>query len=258
MPQPTAHPMGRDFFLSQFLEARSPQEFKLPWRLLLGEDPVIVAQQLLAEGLLHHQGSLWRCSAQGQLLANNFLRTQSQQRNRAQQQVVPAFEQGDFEQAATAYLHFESRQPFPSDKGLNPTESSKQSLIEDLQELARARPGLLQSEVSREIRSAAVLHWLWGDSPDRQQLEPPADRGYTHETTVEILIAYVAGLRDLQRYQREGLTRVQIVAADPENCCASCRQQHETFHDIGQAPELPGTACVHNPPCQCFYMPDLG
>ena len=239
------HPLGREFFLSQFLEARHPGQFKLPWRLLLAMDPMELARQLLAEGLLEQQGSVWSCTAQGQVVAQDFLRQQGEGLARARQDVLSAFVHEDYEGAARSYLAFESQQPFPSDKALNPTQSSLHSLIEDLQAIAVARPALLGPSGVDEVRPVVALAWLWG----------PAD---SSDTAVAIMLSHVANLRDLQRYAQQGVTRLQMLAAEPDTSCPQCLSLHERFFAIGDAPELPNPHCSHNPPCRCFSMPDFG
>jgi hypothetical protein len=235
------HPQGREFFLSQFLEARAPKDFKLPWRLLLDQDPAEVARQFLREGLLQETERGWSCSANGRSQAQAYLQEQAQARSAAQAQVRQAFGQGDYERAARAYLAFESQQPFPADKALNPTQSSLQSLIEDLAALAGARPARMGSH-SAERTERAALAWLWGTDSDPE---------------LDILTAYLTNLRDLQRYRAEGLPCVQIVATNPEDCCPPCRRLHEQFFDIHQVPEIPAAECQNSPPCPILYLPEL-
>lgn len=231
------HPLGLTHFLLQFLEPQSLKQFKLPWRLLLDEDPVKVAEQLHAEGLLEPSGELWVCSAAGRGKAEAFAREQSLQRSQAQRTVLQALDQGAFGQAADAYLAFESHQPFPNDVALNPTAASRQSLYEDLQELCRACP-------EAELRDQVVLAWLWSDSP-------------VLSVEGEIARSSVTNLRDLQRFAREGLTRVLVLATDAEGCCAHCLSLHDHVFPIGQAPRLPAAHCTHTPPCTLAYLPDM-
>ncbi|MBT9585905.1 hypothetical protein IV102_21360 [bacterium] len=242
-----SHPLGREFFLSQFLIPRDPYDFKLPWRLLLDQDPLDLAHELVGVGLLQWQENLCQCSHSGKLVAENFLRTQAEGRSAARQQVQVAFSAGDYDQAARTFLDFESLQPFPRDKALNPTEANLQALIEDLGQVARSSPARLNHPVTAMVRCATALAWLWGsDEQEAQSLE------------IAILGSYVANHRDLQRYTREGLTRIQILASRPEECCPNCLRLHEHFFEILSTPELPAVDCTNNPPCQCIYMPDLG
>ena len=246
-PMSQCHPLGREFFLSQFLSPRNPKDFKLPWRLLLDQDPVELAQEMVSEGLLHSQDNLCQCSPSGRLVSENFRHRQAEGLGRAQEQVLAAFSAGEYERAARIFVNFESQQPFPSDKALNPTEASLRILMEDLGQIAHSTPTRLSQPLTANVRRAVALDWLWGSNEPETQ---PAE--------IAILGSYVANYRDLQRYTQEGLTRIQILAARPAECCPHCRGLHEQFFEIHSVPELPAPECVQNPPCPCIYMPDLG
>ena len=242
-PSAAAHPLGREFFLSQFLVARHLRDFKLPWRLLLDEDPAQVADQMRADGLLLATEDLWTCTDTGKERAEFFLRQQGDALTRAQSNVAGALAQRDYERAAQAYLEFESRQPFPNDKALNPTQDSLQSLVEDLAALATARPTLL-GDVPESVFVESARAWLWGSPPS---LSPEAS----------ILMSYVSNQRYLQRYRQEGIVRVQVLASEAESCCSKCLRLHEQLFDIQSAPELPIVECLKSPPCACMYFPDF-
>lgn len=231
------HPLGRTHFLQQFLEPQSLKSFKLPWRLLLDEDPARVAEQLRAEGLLEASGEIWVCTPAGRVKAEESVHQWKQQRSLAQAAVLEAFHQGDFARAADAYLAFESQQPFPNDVALNPTPVSRQSLYDDLQELFQACP-------QPELREQVALAWLWSDAP------PLSVEG-------EIARSTVVNLRDLQRFAREGLAQVLVLASEPEGCCVHCLGLHEQVFPVGQAPKLPAAQCAHTPPCRLAYLPDM-
>lgn len=243
-PATTTHPSGREFFLSQFLVARHLQEFKLPWRLLLDQDPVQVAAQMKAESLLEVKGDLWTCTPTGRERAEAFLHRQEEALRQAQSHFAEALAERDYPRAAQAYIQFESHQPFPNDKALNPTQESVQSLIEDLNALATSRPALLGGLPSEEVLQESARAWLWGSPP-------------TLSCEAATLMSYVSNQRDLQRYREEGIERVQILASDASDCCQQCLQLHEQFFDIQRVPELPIVDCLNSPPCSCLYFPDL-
>jgi len=231
------HALGLTHFLQQFLAPQSLKQFKLPWRLLLDEDPAKVAEQLRAEGLLEQQGELWVCTAAGRVRAEEFARSQAAQRSRTEAEVLKALSVGDFARVADAYLAFESCQPFPNDVALNPTAASRQSLCNDLQELAKPCR-------DRELLAQVLLVWLWIDSP-------------ALTAAGEIVRSSVVNRRDLQRFAQEGLAQIQILAANPEHCCAQCLPLHEKLFEINQVPELPVATCENRPPCLLAYLPDM-
>lgn len=227
------------FFLCQFLEPRRLDEFKLPWRLYLGGDPAELAREMLAQGLLQPDGERLTCSPLGREQALLHREHQARALAEAEQQVLSGFQQGDYESAARAYLAFESQQPFPNDRALNPTAASQQSLVEDLRALAAARPAQLPHP-GPELVESVLLAWLWG--------HPLSAEG-------QILKAYLANLRDLQRFQAEGLTHVQVLL---QGGCDRCLSVHEQVFAVAEAPALPLEQCRQTPPCTGVYLPDLG
>lgn len=243
-PSAAAHPLGREFFLSQFLVPRHLKDFKLPWRLLLDQDPAQLAAQLQAEGLLIEMDNLWTCSHSGKTRAEAFLLQQSDDLARVQSDVEGALTQRDYDRAAQTYLGFESAQPFPNDRALNPTQDSLQSLIQDLAALANSRPSLLKGGVPESVIQESARALLWGAPPSLS-------------TESSILLSYVSNQRDLQRYREEGIARVQVLASEANDCCSQCLRFHEQFFEIQSAPELPILDCLKSPPCACLYFPDF-
>lgn len=151
--------------------------------------------------------------------------------------MLAAFRRGESQAAARAYLDFEANQPFPNDRALNPTPASLQSLIDDLEELRRARPAQL-TQPSPEVVESVLLAWLWarGLSPEGQ-----------------ILMGFLSNQRDLQRFRAEGLTQVLVMV--PEGGCPACLSLHERAFAVDQAPPLPLLDCRRTPPCACVYLP---
>lgn len=217
-----------DFFLSQFLEPRSPADFGLPWRLLLDQDPRQVAQDMVHRGLLEDTQGLLRCTAAGRQQAQQYLDDQQERRLSVRKEVVQAFQDQQWERACQVYLDFESHQPFPNDRALNPTESSRQHLSQELQALAR---------LPAHWQEKALLGWLWSSDSDDPELE--------------CLLQEVSNQLDLQRYQQEGIDAVQLLLADAEQACAHCQPLHEQAFSIQQ---IPGP-CPGQPPCRRVYLP---
>ncbi len=200
---------------------------------------------------------LYRCTAEGLHLSEHYLNEERAKREAAEQGVLALLAMQQFSEAVRVVAQYEAAQVFPRGLGIDWKEYKVESDAESLRAIYGKAPGILMGmgDQLRDLRPAAAMMLLWGESTARQWLRDGFETGIRldAETAARMLVSRGIHVRKLQQGRSAGVKRVEVLVTTGY-ACFECQAINGKKYRLESAPELPYPKCTSGLGCRCTFL----
>jgi hypothetical protein len=199
---------------------------------------------------------LYRCTATGMQLAENYLASEKTKRESAERDAFELLARDECSKAARVVAQYEASQVFPRGLGINWKSYDETSDVESLRTMFDSTPAILRSieEIRlKPLRLGAGMMQLWGTNRARDWLPDGFDTGIhlDADAACRMFVFYASHLRRMKDYRKAGVRTVKVLGVDDGNTCSECRKiSGKKFH-LENMLELPYAKCTCEIGCRC-------
>jgi hypothetical protein len=199
---------------------------------------------------------LYRCTAAGTQLAENYLEGERIRREAIECEVLNLLVGREFSKAVHVVAQYEATQVFSRGLGIDWKNYDGRSDVESLRAIFNATPAILESiEEDRlgQLRSPAGMMLLWGTGTAERWLPDGFETGIHLDanTASRMLVFHAHHLRNMKEYREAGIRNVKVLGCDDGVRCPECRKISGKQYPMENAPELPYAKCTCDGGCRC-------
>ena len=199
---------------------------------------------------------LYRCTASGLKLVENYLEAEKTNREVAEREVLRQLARKDYSKAVLVVAQYEASQVFPRGLDIDWKSYDGTSDVEALKAIFNSTPAILQRiEENRlkQLRLAACLMQLWGTNTARDWLPDGFDTGIAlnGDTACRMFVFYASHLRNMKGYKEAGVLTVEVLGAGDGDTCSECRKINGKIYQLKNVPDLPYAKCTCEIGCRC-------
>jgi hypothetical protein len=201
--------------------------------------------------------SVLQCSDRGQEIASQYLISEKERREEAEQEVLAMLQKGKFREASLLVSSYEATQVFSRGMDIDWKNYDPSRDVSVLGIIFGSRPkGLARLDQGKlgPLRVVAGMNHLWGVYDAKACLPACFETGLSMDsgTVARMLLFYAYHQVNMAEYRKNGLVKsVQILTCNDYTVCDACRALAGKTYKLSDVPELPYEKCTSVMGCRC-------